>query len=234
MWNPDSATVDKLFALSNLILIVGTTLALIGTIGSIFTSGVRDRLADQRIKHDESLTAVANQSAAEANEAAALARKELAVTQLKLEELRGAQKTTGDLVGEVQAQMAYRDLDQERLAKMTHELSRLQSPQPSVALYALDGDQETAAFRELLKPAFMKAKWLVYVPNIPPGHPVVGTRILGPKSHVFDVVTAAFKTAGLPFSHQATEPDYGSAAGVDGMGDCVVILGSKKPPLRGP
>jgi hypothetical protein len=74
MWEISSALSDRLFPISNLVLIVGAAAVLIGTIGTIVMSGVRERFGDERISANEARAAVAGQEAAKANEAAAILR----------------------------------------------------------------------------------------------------------------------------------------------------------------
>jgi hypothetical protein len=66
MWNIAPSLADSLFAWSNAILVVGAAAVLIGTIGSIKMSGIRERYADLRISENERATAQANASASQA------------------------------------------------------------------------------------------------------------------------------------------------------------------------
>jgi hypothetical protein len=66
MWEITSPLADRLFAISNLVLIVGAAAVLVGTIGSIVMSGVREQFSNERISANESATAEANARAAEA------------------------------------------------------------------------------------------------------------------------------------------------------------------------
>lgn len=59
---------NLIFNLANMALIVGAILVAIGTIAAIWTSGIRDRFADERIQVNEAQTATAREEAARANE----------------------------------------------------------------------------------------------------------------------------------------------------------------------
>jgi hypothetical protein len=85
MWDISSSLADRVFALSNLILVVGAALVLIGTIGAVVLSGVREQFSNERISANEKSTVeaiaeteIAKKGAAEANARAAEANLELA------------------------------------------------------------------------------------------------------------------------------------------------------------
>lgn len=59
---------NALFTVANVVLIVGAILTLVGTIGVVVTSGVRDRFADERARENEAKTAAAGAESARANE----------------------------------------------------------------------------------------------------------------------------------------------------------------------
>lgn len=88
MWNLSSPLADTLFAWSNVILIFGAALVLIGTIGSIKLAAVREHFADIRISDNESATkqAIAESDVAKADAARAAERTKEA--ELKLAQLR--------------------------------------------------------------------------------------------------------------------------------------------------
>jgi hypothetical protein len=76
---------NQIFNASNIALIVGACLAVVGTFGAVYSSGVRDRYADERSKQNElkianalSDAARANAEAAHANAQAALANERAA------------------------------------------------------------------------------------------------------------------------------------------------------------
>jgi hypothetical protein len=74
MWEISLPLADRLFTLSNAVLIIGAAMVLIGTIGAIVLSGVREQFSNARISDNETKTALAvaesdtaKQGAAEAN-----------------------------------------------------------------------------------------------------------------------------------------------------------------------
>jgi hypothetical protein len=71
-------TANIIYTLSNLALILGAGFVLLGTVGAIFSDGIRERFADGRISKNEADTATANARAAEAEQRAAEARLRLA------------------------------------------------------------------------------------------------------------------------------------------------------------
>lgn len=87
-FNFSSATADTLFGVFNVIVIVGTALAFAGTIGTIWTSGVRERYSDLRTSSNESKTAIAGRDAAQANAEAANANLRAAEVEKQNSELR--------------------------------------------------------------------------------------------------------------------------------------------------
>src|SRR5260221_12033912 len=62
---------NAIYNAANIALIVGGVLVLMGTIAAIWSSGIRERYADERISSNEAKTAQAVASAAIANEQAA-------------------------------------------------------------------------------------------------------------------------------------------------------------------
>jgi hypothetical protein len=67
MFDISLPTANLLLGLSNLSLTVGAALVLIGTLGAVWSGGVRDRYADQRISENETKTATALADSARAN-----------------------------------------------------------------------------------------------------------------------------------------------------------------------
>jgi hypothetical protein len=54
-----SEWVDRLFAVSSMVLILGAALVLIGTIATIVMSGIREQFSSERISANEAATASA-------------------------------------------------------------------------------------------------------------------------------------------------------------------------------
>lgn len=75
MFNISSATADTIYNYSNIALIFGTTIALIATIGAIYSSSIREQYSNDRTAINERLTIVAKAEAAKATGNAAIANK---------------------------------------------------------------------------------------------------------------------------------------------------------------
>jgi hypothetical protein len=67
---------DTVFTWGNVVLVLGAVFALVGTAAVFWSTGVRERFADQRIAANEAETAKANAEAAKANAEAAHAKLE--------------------------------------------------------------------------------------------------------------------------------------------------------------
>jgi hypothetical protein len=81
---------DMLFGWANVILIFGAALVLVGTIGAIWTGGIRERYAGERLSGNEVKTAKAIAAASEANERTAEFQVQSKQAQLDLERERVA------------------------------------------------------------------------------------------------------------------------------------------------
>ena len=57
MWEITSPLADRLFTISNAVLILGAAMVFIGTIGAIVLSGVREQFSNARISENETQTA---------------------------------------------------------------------------------------------------------------------------------------------------------------------------------
>jgi hypothetical protein len=103
MCDISSSLADRLFALSNVVLITGASAVLIGTIGAIVMSGVREQFANERMSANETATAqaiaesdVAKRDAAAATERAALAEQRAAEANLELARLKTPRSLSPD------------------------------------------------------------------------------------------------------------------------------------------
>lgn len=75
------------FSIANIMLMIGALLALAGTIGTVWLSGVREKYADAKNLANIAATAKANAEAAKANERAAHLEKEAADARLEQQKL---------------------------------------------------------------------------------------------------------------------------------------------------
>jgi hypothetical protein len=134
MWNVSSSMADLLFSLSNLVLIVGAALVLLGTIGSIKMNGVREMFSNERISANEATTAIAIAESDKAKAEAANARLELAKFK------------------------APRVLEPKQLAAITSAMRVFPNTQFDVAIGPM-GDPEPEVFGRSISSALIDAGW---------------------------------------------------------------------------
>jgi hypothetical protein len=80
------------YTLANIALVTGAVLALVGTIGVIWSGGIREEYSKHKLSDNTRATATANEVAAKANERAATLEKQAADARLELEQLKERQK----------------------------------------------------------------------------------------------------------------------------------------------
>lgn len=66
MFSISASVVDTIYTLSNILLVIGSTLALVGTIGAIWSGGILEKFSDERISLNEAETAKAKAETAKA------------------------------------------------------------------------------------------------------------------------------------------------------------------------
>jgi hypothetical protein len=108
MWEISSSLADRLFVLSNAVLILGAATVLIGTIGTIVMSGVREQFANERISANETATAqataeseLARRDAAATTERAAVAEQRAAEANLEIVRLKTPRSISADEAGRI-------------------------------------------------------------------------------------------------------------------------------------
>jgi len=79
---------DTIHKWANVLLVLGSVSALVGTIGIFWSGGMRDTFANQRVSANEAETAKAKAEAAKANAEAANANVETARARLEQERLK--------------------------------------------------------------------------------------------------------------------------------------------------
>jgi hypothetical protein len=109
MFNLSQGAADAMFGWANIILIVGAALVLIGTMGAIWTGGIRERYAAERRSTNEAKTAQALADAAKAN----------AISESAKAESARANERTAEF--EVKSQAAKIELERERIARLKLE-----------------------------------------------------------------------------------------------------------------
>lgn len=93
MW-PAPQTADFLFALSNIVLIIGLSLSAVATIGAVWMANVRDEYLRRDLAESRRSVAEANAAGEEAQAAAAAANVRAAEAALELEKLRAPRALT--------------------------------------------------------------------------------------------------------------------------------------------
>jgi hypothetical protein len=202
-----AALADRLFVLSNIGLVVGATLALVGTIGTFWTGGIRDRYADERFRQADVRVAEANASAAAANERAAQSEKAAALANFETIKLR--------------KQVSWRQLTEEQEKEIGE---RLQGSQIAVQITWVGSDAESGFFAESIRRALQRGK--IAVSRSSPAffggdQPQPGLSISGPPSAVSSLI-AAFEQSGV----KAT------MTGMGGAPNEVWLLVGPRPPLE--
>jgi hypothetical protein len=100
MWEISSPLADRLFAVSNAVLIIGAAMVLIGTIGAIVLSGIREQFSNARLSDNETKTAQAIAESDTAKKGAADANARALEAQLALEKFKAPRVLTDE---EIQA-----------------------------------------------------------------------------------------------------------------------------------
>src|ERR1700730_4582251 len=88
MWEIPSPLADRLFAVSNAVLIIGAAMVLIGTIGAIVLSGIREQFSNARLSDNETKTAQGIAESDTAKKGAAEANARALEAQLALEKFK--------------------------------------------------------------------------------------------------------------------------------------------------
>jgi hypothetical protein len=96
MWEIPSPLADRLFAVSNAVLIIGAAMVLIGTIGAIVLSGIREQFSNARLSDNETKTAQAIAESDTAKKGAAEANARALEAQLALEKFKAPRVLTDE------------------------------------------------------------------------------------------------------------------------------------------
>ena len=78
---------NLLYSISGIILAIGAILTLLGTIGGIWSNGIREKYADERIASNQKEASIANEKAAQAHMSISEANRELEQAKLRAAEL---------------------------------------------------------------------------------------------------------------------------------------------------
>lgn len=190
-----SETADSIFGWSNFILILGAAIILVGTIGAIWSAGVRERYADLRLSKNEKETATAKENAEKASENAAIAnmrteeiRKENILIQLELERERIERIKLGQSI-------IPRKLTGEQIDSLT---STLRMSPPSVR-FTIIRDHEANAYGKSIISAFAKVGSKIVIDEIGVPLPQYGiTLTIETENITTKTILAAFDAAKIP------------------------------------
>jgi hypothetical protein len=199
---------NAIYNTANAALILGAILVAGGTITTIWTGGIRDRFADERISENkvESLRAVAggasaNEVAARANERAATLENEAEQARLETERLR--------------QQMAWRRLSEGQIETSASGLAGLAIP---LQMAAIANDPESMLFASDIRRALQAVGIETQIDSVIMSGAVVGIVVKGPKDDNTLRVGRAFQAAGLYVQFQVK------------AGNLEILVGSKPPP----
>jgi hypothetical protein len=204
MWEISSASADRLFALSNVVLIAGAAAVLIGTMGSIVFGTVREQFSNGRMAANERATAEANARAASLEKEGAGLR--LALEAAKAETLRIAQGISSRHV--LAAQRA--------LIVSTVRGSELKL---AVVNWSL-GEPEVLSYRDELADAFKSAGAVVEVGQNTISPAQVGLLVLDATDRAQSLVAHALDAAGIEYAFQRED-----------ILQPIIRVGIKKPAL---
>ncbi|WP_283742849.1 hypothetical protein [Sideroxydans sp. CL21] len=92
MYSITSQAADFIYTWSNVLLVLGATLALIGTAGVFWSGGVREKFADERISANEAETAKAKAETAQAKLEQERLKEQLAWREVTLQQAKVLQQ----------------------------------------------------------------------------------------------------------------------------------------------
>jgi hypothetical protein len=207
-------TANWVFGASNVFIILGAIFGITGTIGAIWSTGIRERYADERISNNESQTALANENAAKANEHAARANEDAAKAALETEKIK--------------SQMAWRTVTQQQADAIRN---RVAVTSGTITLAYTD-DPESRYFAIQLTRIFAAAKWNANAESRNYGGVAfLGICILKPITPKAQLVADTLTAVGIGYAVVDPPPSYTAQNARMGPTDVVVMVGSKPPPL---
>jgi hypothetical protein len=188
MFSISQGTADSIYTYSNIALIIGTTIALIATIGVIFSGSIREKYSDERIAINERLTIVAKADAAKAVENAAKANESAANSNLRAAEVE-RQNT------ELRIKFANRRITETQYKILTQELSKI----PASFNMETMGDPESGIYAADILKTFMDSKWKIDKKEFPIGIIWTGIILFQTNDPAALRVADALKKAGIDF-----------------------------------
>lgn len=181
MFNISSTTADTIYNYSNIALIFGTTIALIATIGAIYSGSIREQYSNERTATNERLTIVAKADAARAIESAAKSN------------LRAAEIEKQNL--ELKKKFSSRHIDKKQHDILVAELSK----NPSSFNIQSMTDSESGMYAADIFKTFLDSGWKVDKKEFPLGAIWEGIIIFQTNDPAALHIADALKTAGIDF-----------------------------------
>jgi hypothetical protein len=195
MFNISSSTADTIYNYSNIALVFGTTIALIATIGAIYSSSVRENYSNERTLNNEKLTSLAKaeaakaiENAAKANENAAFANQNAAKSNLRAEQVEKQNI-------ELRIKFASRHIDKNTYKILLQELSK----NPSTFNIQTMGDPESGMYAADILKTFLDSGWKVDKKEFPLGVIWEGIIIFRTNDPASLTMADALKKAGIKF-----------------------------------
>ncbi len=157
MLNISLPVANALSGLANLSLVIGTVLVLAGTIGAIWTSGIRERYADERISANEAQTSTAKADAARATENTEAIKRSNLKLQAEVERERSARFILEGKQTTLQQHQAQRRLTPEQKHNIIAAISGFHGQK--VDIRTVLGDADSLTYTSDFVAVFRAAGW---------------------------------------------------------------------------
>lgn len=197
------STANSINNVSNVIIIVGAALVLVGTITAVWSAGVKEQFSNEKIMDNKAKVEIAQAEVEKAKEHAAILGLE--TEKAKFEQQR------------LKAQLAWRRLNHQQFDVIKLGLVGVEFPDVWVTF--VGDDPESNLFREDINSVLTESGIKT---NYFSGYKMaVGLKIIGPDSEFKEILIKAFEQAELDFTveHQNGFSD----------GQLQILVGSKPP-----
>ncbi|MFG0849592.1 hypothetical protein ACF8R4_08290 [Pseudomonas sp. FYR_2] len=167
MYQISQSLADSIYSWSNFILVVGALLALTGTIGTVWSGGIRERYSDERIAVNEAETARAKEETQKAILEQQRLKSDMAWRTITYSQLTALAKALDgrkfdvwlSSVGDDAESTSYRGHIEQALKALNFKISYFSGYARATGLGILGGSKED---REFLAQAFEQANIKVY------------------------------------------------------------------------
>jgi len=182
MFQISATSADLIFNVSNIILIAGAVLVAVGTFTAIWSGGIRERFADERISKNEVDTARANADAAIAIQNAATANLKAAETEKKSQEIKER-------------------LGNRRITENQHSIIvGIMKDNPASFNMEVMSDPESGLYAADILKTFTDSGWSVDKKEFPLGIIWTGIILFQTNDPSISIVEQALMAAGIPYS----------------------------------